>query len=175
MIWCGLLALTSDLRALWLGESRHVPAGGVGCDRTTSSTMVTTSSETNTGGWDPAMAASYPLKTYLERVKVWYRLWDGPGGSVGPLLAGRLRGRAQAIAMNLRLPTPHGGMDIGDAALIRLPVDRVEGPPTGEVMQHPIPSGAQALLSALEQRSEKRNSSWRRRLWRRPWSSAEDA
>jgi len=94
------------------------------------------------------MAASYPLKTYLERVKVWYRLWDGPDESVGPL-AGRLRGRAQAIAMNLRLPTPHGGMDIGDTALIRLPVDRVEGPTTGEVIQHPIPSGAQALLSAL--------------------------
>lgn len=57
--------------------------------------MVTTSSETNTGGvpleeyrreippgWDSAMAASYPLKTYLERVKVWYNLvqtmgWTG--------------------------------------------------------------------------------------------------
>ena len=51
--------------------------------------------------------------------------------------------------MNLRLPTPHGGMDIGDAALIRLPVDRVEDPTTGEVIQHEIPSGAQALLSAL--------------------------
>lgn len=73
--------------------------------------------------------------------------WTGWVG--GPLLADRLRGRAQAIAMNLRLPTPHGGMDIGDAALIRLPVDRVEGPTTGEVIQHPIASGAQALLSAL--------------------------
>ena len=161
-IWCGLLALLpGDLRALWLGEPQRALCG-VGCGRTTSLTMATTSSGTNTGGvpleeyrreippgWDPSMAASYPLKTYLERVKVWYRLWDGPDESVGPLLAGRLRGRAQAIAMNLRLPTPHGGMDIGDAALIRLPVDRVEDPATGEVIQHPIPSGAQALLSAL--------------------------
>ena len=82
-IWCGLLALLpGDLRALWLGEPQRALCG-VGCGRTTSLTMAATSSGTNTGGvplkeyrreippgWDPSMAASYPLKTYLERVKI---------------------------------------------------------------------------------------------------------
>ena len=54
----------------------------------------------------------YPLKLYLERAKMWYRMFEGLDESVGPLLAGRLRGRAQQIALTLRLPDPHGGVDI---------------------------------------------------------------
>ena len=27
----------------------------------------------------------YPLKLYLERVKMWYRIYEGPDESVGPL------------------------------------------------------------------------------------------
>ena len=75
-------------------------------------------------GWDPAGMATYPLKVYLDRVRMWYRLWDGADESVGPMLAGRLRGRAQKIAMNLRLVNPLGEYDVGDAALVRLSVDR---------------------------------------------------
>lgn len=73
-------------------------------------------------GWQPG-DAKYPLKQFLERVKMWYRLYDGPDEAVGPLLAGRLRGRAQQLAMNLRLPDPHGHVDVGDAALVCLSVD----------------------------------------------------
>lgn len=91
----------------------------------------------------------YPLKLYLERVKMWYRIYEGPDESVGPLLAGRLRGRAQQIALTLRLPDPHGGVDIGDGALVRLSVDEVRDPVNGQVIQQAIPSGVQALLAAL--------------------------
>ena len=80
---------------------------------------------------------------------MWYRLYDGPDEAVGPLLAGRLRGRAQQLAMNLRLPDPHGHVDVGDAALVRLSVDEVADPVTGAIIQQAIPSGVQALLHAL--------------------------
>ena len=80
---------------------------------------------------------------------MWYRLYDGPDEAVGPLVAGRLRGRAQQIAMNLRLPDPTGHVDVGDAALVRLSVDEVRDPTTGQVVQQMIPSGVQALLNEL--------------------------
>eukprot|EP00435_Cladocopium_sp_Y103_P000736 s3374_g1.t1 len=66
--------------------------------------------------------------------------------ALGPLR--RLRGRAQQIALNLRFPDPTGHIDVGDAALVRLSVDEVIDP-TGAVIQRAIPSGPQALLSAL--------------------------
>ena len=58
--------------------------------------------------------------------------------SVGPFLAGRLRGRAQLD------PTGHG-----DSALVRLSVEEVLDPLTGAVIQAAIPSGVQPLLHAL--------------------------
>eukprot|EP00435_Cladocopium_sp_Y103_P059971 s1483_g21.t1 len=99
-------------------------------------------------GWCPG-SLDYPLKLYMERVKMWYRIYEGLDESVGPSLAGRLRGRAQQIALTLRWPDPHGGVDIGDSALIRLSVDEVRDPTTGQIIQQAIPSGVQALLAAL--------------------------
>eukprot|EP00435_Cladocopium_sp_Y103_P026047 s1176_g6.t1 len=78
-------------------------------------------------GWRPGQL-DYPLKLYLERVRMWYDIYESPDEYVGPLLAGRLRGRAQQIALTLRLPDPHGGTDIGDSALVRLSVDEVRDP-----------------------------------------------
>ena len=101
-------------------------------------------------GWIPGMA-DYPLRLYLERVKMWYRLYDGPDETVGPLIAGRLGGRAQKIALSLRLVDPHGNYDVGDAALVRLSVDEVRDPMNPNViLQHHIPSGVQALFNALK-------------------------
>ena len=99
-------------------------------------------------GWQPN-DSGYPLKLYMERVRVWYRLYEGPDEAVGPLLAGRLRGRAQQIAINLRLPDPTGHIDVGDSALVRLGVDEVRDPTTGQIIQQPIPSGVSALMTAL--------------------------
>ena len=101
-------------------------------------------------GWEPGLM-SYPLKLYLERLKVWYRLFEGADEQVGPLVAGRLRGRAQTIALYLRLPDPLGNIDVGDAALVRLSVDEVRDPSSGQIIQAAIPSGVQALLNALRQ------------------------
>ena len=35
-------------------------------------------------GWEPGQPR-YSLKQYLERIKMWYRLYDGPDENVGPL------------------------------------------------------------------------------------------
>ena len=99
-------------------------------------------------GWEPNVP-SYPLKLYQERVRLWYRVYDGADENVGPLLAGRLRGRARQVALGLRLQDPHGHIDIGDAALVRLSVEEVRDPTSGQIIQHAIPSGVQALMTAL--------------------------
>lgn len=85
----------------------------------------------------------------MERVRLWYRVYEGADESVGPLLAGRLRGRAQQIALGLRLPDPNGHIDTGNAALVRLSVDEVRDPSSGIIIQQATPSGVQALMSAL--------------------------
>ncbi|CAE7567004.1 unnamed protein product, partial [Symbiodinium pilosum] len=80
-------------------------------------------------------------------------LLDGnrvPDEVVGPLIAGRLQGRAQRIALELKLVRPDGTYDIGDAALVRLSVDEVIDPVDGvTIIQRHIPSGVQALCNAL--------------------------
>ena len=101
-------------------------------------------------GWQPGLP-DYPLRPYMDRVKVWYRLYDGPDETLGPLLAGRLGGRAQKTALTLRLPNPHGHVDIGDAALVRLAVDEVRDPmDPNVVIQHHTISGVQALFIELK-------------------------
>ncbi|CAK9053177.1 Uncharacterized protein SCF082_LOCUS29013, partial [Durusdinium trenchii] len=77
-------------------------------------------------------------------------LYDGADETVGPLIAGRLVGRAQTIALQLRLPDPHGNVDVGDAALVRLAVDEVRDPMNPNIiLQQHIPSGVSALCRAL--------------------------
>eukprot|EP00438_Fugacium_kawagutii_P029807 Skav231475 [mRNA] locus=scaffold1100:530653:539709:- [translate_table: standard] len=100
-------------------------------------------------GWGPGIA-DYPLRTYFDKLRLWYRVFEGADEVVGPLVAGRLVGRAQKLAVNLRLPRPHGGHDVGDEALIRLSVDEVRDPnDPNTIIQQAIPSGVQALCNAL--------------------------
>ena len=102
-------------------------------------------------GWQPGLE-NYPLKLYFSKLKLWYRCTEVPDEVVGPLIAGRLVGRAQRIALELRLIRPDGTYDTGDAALVRLSVDQVLDPSDGvTVLQHHIPSGVQALCNALKQ------------------------
>ncbi|CAE7833436.1 PLA2G7 [Symbiodinium sp. KB8] len=102
-------------------------------------------------GWGPNIP-DYPLKTFFERLKMWYRLYDGPDETVGPLVAGRLTGKAQKLALSLRLPRPDGQVDIGSDALVRLPVDEVRDPANPNVvLQHHIVSGIQALCDKLRE------------------------
>ena len=99
-------------------------------------------------GWNPGDPA-YPLKTYFEKLRLWYRVCSVEDELVGPLIAGRLYGRAAKIAMSLRVPRPDGTYDIGDSALVRLSVEEVRDPTTGVIIQQAIPSGVQFLTTAL--------------------------
>ena len=101
-------------------------------------------------GWMPGNP-QYPLREYLEKLRLWYRIAGVEDEMIGPLIAGRLYGRASKLAMALRVPRPDGAMDVGDAALVRLAVDEVHDPATGQVLQHYIPSGVQFLINALRQ------------------------
>ena len=85
----------------------------------------------------------------MEKLKIWYRIYQGEDEAVGPLIAGRLQGQAGKLAMNLKVPRPHGGFDQGDAALVRLAVDEVVDPLSGQVIQQHIPSGVQTLMNQL--------------------------
>ena len=102
-------------------------------------------------GWAPGLS-DYPLCLFFDRLKLWYRIFEGDDTLVGPLVAGRLQGKAQRIGMNLRLIRPDGSYDVGSDALVRLSVEEVRDPqdPT-QILQHSIPSGVQALCNALKE------------------------
>ena len=100
-------------------------------------------------GWGPGHA-EYPLKLFFQKLRLWYRTYEGPDECVGPLVAGRLPGQAQRLALELKLIRPDGTYDQGDDALVRLSTDEVRDPmdPT-IILQHGIPSGVQALCDSL--------------------------
>ena len=58
------------------------------------------------------------LRTYFDKLKLWYGVANVEDEAIGPLVAGRLYGRASTIAMSLRVPRPDGSFDVGDAALV---------------------------------------------------------
>eukprot|EP00435_Cladocopium_sp_Y103_P057978 s380_g20.t1 len=99
-------------------------------------------------GWQPG-DSGYSLRSYLEKLRLWYRISSLDDELVGPVIAGRLYGRAHRVAVSLRVPRPDGAFDVGDAALVRLPVDEVRDPYTNEILQEHIPSGVQYLVNAL--------------------------
>ena len=66
-------------------------------------------------GWAPNIP-DYSLRLYFERLKLWYRIYEGDDTMVGPLVAGRLQGKAQRLGMQLRLARPDGGVDVGSDA-----------------------------------------------------------
>ena len=100
-------------------------------------------------GWQPGVP-DYPLRLYFDKLKLWYRVCDGPDECVGPLVAGRLHGRAGRIALQLRVPRPDGAYDQGDAALVRLAVDEVRDPINpNQILQAHVPPGVQCLCNAL--------------------------
>ena len=101
-------------------------------------------------GWGPGIP-DYPLRLFFERLKLWYQVYDGEDSLVGPLVAGRLQGKAQRLGLTLRLPRPDGGVDVGGDALARLTVDEVRDPnDPSVVLQRYVPSGIQALCNALK-------------------------
>ena len=101
-------------------------------------------------GWAPGLP-DYPLKLFFDRLKLWYQVYDGDDTMVGPLVAGRLQGKAQRLGLTLRLPRPDGNVDVGGEALSRLAVEEVRDPANPNIiLQAHIPSGIQALCNALK-------------------------
>ena len=100
-------------------------------------------------GWAPG-DPQYPLRLYFDRLRLWYRMCNLDDDIIGPVIAGRLYGKAGKIALSLRVPRPDGTHDVGDAALSRLSVDEVRDPATGAIIQEHIPSGVQFLTDALK-------------------------
>ncbi|CAE8655901.1 unnamed protein product, partial [Polarella glacialis] len=102
-------------------------------------------------GWRPGIPG-YPIKLFFEQLKLWYRVTDNAEAQLGVLVAGRVQGAPQKIALRLRLPRPvaaGGGYDIGDEALIRLSQEQLIDAATNTIVQEYIPSGLQFLCQAL--------------------------
>ena len=87
---------------------------------------------------------------------------------IGPLIAGRLYGRAAKLAMALRVPRPDGAVDVRDAALVRLAVDEVHDPVSGQLLQPPVPH-QRSPSSFWTTRSRSRHPSLRQILQFEPW------
>lgn len=51
-------------------------------------------------GWKPNMSR-YPLRRYLQLLRLWWRTTDVPEHASGPAIAGRLRGTAFQLALSL--------------------------------------------------------------------------
>ena len=102
-------------------------------------------------GRPPWLGAQPARLSLTDKLKPWYRIYDGPDETVGPMVAGRLVGTAAKLATNLKLPRPHdNGYDVGSDALVRLSVEEVRDPMNPElIIQAHIPLGVQALCNAL--------------------------
>ena len=99
-------------------------------------------------GWDPGQSDTYPLRAYIERLRLFTRMTDLCGGQIGPAIAGRLKGRAFHLAMALTITCPRTGQIMtGDEALA------FEGYPTQvDEVGNPLPpadSGLKQLLNIL--------------------------
>ena len=87
----------------------------------------------------------YPLKRYLDLLKLWYRLTDYEPSQQGPAVAGRLQGRPFTLATELRLTKQDGTILVGDAALAH-PGEEA----TAE--RAATPSGLQRLIAVLREK-----------------------
>ena len=103
-------------------------------------------------GWNPAQRASYPLKTYLEKMKLWYRQTSLTTMSqIGPICAGRLKGTAYNVAVHLSVPLQNGTVVHGDEALAQDEQPAVLDPQSGAQVHPRIPSGLSCLLTKLRE------------------------
>ena len=104
-------------------------------------------------GWRPNVAR-YPLRRYIQLLRLWWRQTDLPETSAGPAMAGRLRGTAFQIAMNLaadRLDQNTGlrRRMTGDELLSQQAHDPYTDPQT-QTLYPEEPAGATLLMNALQ-------------------------
>ena len=60
-------------------------------------------------GWDPGQSDTYPLRAYVERLRLFTRMTDLRNDQLGPAIAGRLKGRAFHLAMAMSFTCPRTG------------------------------------------------------------------
>ena len=104
-------------------------------------------------GWRPNVVR-YPLRRYIQLLRLWWRQTDLPETSAGPAMAGRLRGTAFQLAMNLsadRLDINTGNRRrmTGDELLSQQAHDPWSHPTT-QVLHPEEPAGATILMNALQ-------------------------
>ena len=92
-------------------------------------------------GWRPGVQG-YPLKRYLDLLKIWYRLTDFNDSQVGPAAAGRFEGRALTLANELKIQKQDGSTLVGDAAV------SFEGEPASAQNAASL-SGLQSMIKVL--------------------------
>ena len=100
-------------------------------------------------GWKPHQH-SYPLRLYLEKLRLWLRVADMDQGAIGPTVVGRLKGAAYRVAMKVRSQRQDGTTLTGDAAVAAPAEPEVTDPTTGVVLQEAVISGLQLVLNALQ-------------------------
>ena len=88
---------------------------------------------------------SYPLKTYLEKLRLWLRTTDVAPHAIGPTIVGRLKGAAYRICMKIRLVRQNGDILLADEALAAMaePEDMNQGLPA-------TTSGLEAMIQTLK-------------------------
>ena len=99
-------------------------------------------------GWKPH-TTNYPLRRYLERLRLWYRLTNLLPEQLGPAVASRLQGRPYDLANALRFTLPDGRTLVGDEALAYPGADPQVDPNTGAILTPAVANGLQALLRIL--------------------------
>ena len=100
-------------------------------------------------GWKPHQH-SYPLRLYLEKLRLWLRIADMDQGAIGPTVVGRLKGAAYRVAMKIRSTRQDGSQLTGDAAVSAPAEAEVTDPQTNTVVHEASLSGLQLVLNALQ-------------------------
>ena len=52
--------------------------------------------------------ANYPLRLYVEKVKLWLLITDLDMSKIGPTIVGRLKGASYRLAMKITVPRQDG-------------------------------------------------------------------
>ena len=101
--------------------------------------------KTTPPGWKPGNAR-YPLRSFFQRVRLWYRVTDMHPNQLGPAAAGRLIGRPFIMATTMTIMTHEGVQLRGDAALA------YAGEAAHPDGRAPVPSGLEQLFTLLQER-----------------------
>ena len=98
-------------------------------------------------GWKPGVKR-YTFKTYMQKLRLWWRFAEVAEHQAGPLIAARLGGLAFKRALTLRL-VRDGELYVGEAAIALPRVDATTDPHTGQITEEQK-SGAAELIKLLQ-------------------------